>query len=526
MKKNNSKQKMSLVKWMITVNLISIAVVGFVLALNTGIFLYIRVNDDYKEIATATSVNVANVLDSLSDDPFNYDEETGILKKGDIEITDAAFWKSQQFDENVHHTIFWGKTRVLTDVKDEAGNIVVGTTLTDENIIKSVEKDGLYTDNNVRIYGSRYSVCYYPLKNENTIVGYVFTGVNQEVANGNMNRDVFLSVVITIILAVIIIVIVGKTVKKKALQFNEKLNLASNTATEKKGTVTELGHETNANMEQINLAITQMSQAVTQQASHTEEIMGTMENFGDNLEVIMNKVTNTSSITKDSTILMDELKTELESLEIASKENSDEIVNITGQIEEDGKAVESIGQIVNVINDIAFQITILSFNASVEAARAGEAGKGFAVVAESIKELSDKTQASVDDITRIIEAVNAKMVDTGLASKELMAKNERMVEALAATKERMSSVTEAFDKIADNIGMIQDESGSILVAKNQVVETVASLAAASEENAAMSQEITATSNVVINTTEGLMGEIDHLQLITDTIDMVKMDFIR
>ena len=53
--------------------------------------------------------------------------------------------------------------------------------------------------------------------------------------------------------------------------------MVSETTNDKRSSVTYLGNETNNNMEQINLAITQMSQAVTQQASHTEEIMGTME---------------------------------------------------------------------------------------------------------------------------------------------------------------------------------------------------------------------------------------------------------
>ena len=177
-----------------------------------------------------------------------------------------------------------------------------------------------------------------------------------------------------------------------------------------------------------------------------------------------------------------------------------------------------------MINDIAFQIKLLSFNASVEAARAGEAGKGFAVVAESIKSLSDKTQASINDIAEIIEEVTEKMNLTMDSSKDLMAKNDKMIEALKATKDRMSSVTDAFNNITESIGMIQNESVSIVRAKNQVIETLSSFAATSEENAAMSEEIAATSNVVIETTSGLLNEIERLQVISDIVEEVKKDF--
>jgi len=519
------KKKKSLIQWMTAANLISILCVGVLLAINTGLFVSLRANEDYESIATSTSVHVASMLDTLSDGDYSYDEEAGILKKGDVVITDAAFLKSREYNANIHHTIFWGDTRVITDVMDENGQSVVGTKLTDQSIINAVATEGQYVANKVVIYGSKYCVCYYPLKNGDTIVGYVFTGVNQDEVTSLVATNVFASVLIAAVLAAIISVIVARTVRKKSLTFNEKLTSVSDTASEKRGTVFELGHETSENMEQINVAISQMSAAITQQASHTEEIMGTMENFGGNLDNIMQRVSDTAVVTNDSAQLMDELNAQLLSLEEASKENSEEIVNITEQIEEDNQAVESIGQIVNVINDIAFQITILSFNASVEAARAGDAGRGFAVVADSIKDLSDKTQASVNDITNIITTVNEKMVATGQASQNLIKQNDKLVESLAHTKERLGSVVAAFDQISGNIGMIQEESESILVAKNQVIETVSSLAAASEENAAMSEEITATSNVVINTTEGLIKEIDRLKVINETIDDVRSDFI-
>ena len=518
-------KNVSFIKWMINISLISIVSVGIFLSVVSAIFISVRTNTDYKEIAKATSINVTHTLDALSSEDYTYDEETGILKKGDIIITDEAFKLSQKDNANIHHTIFWGDTRVLTDVKDDKGNSVVGTKLTDSKIINTVSKEGLYTANNVKIYGSSYTVCYYPLKNGSTIVGYVFTGVNQEEATSVIVSNTIIMVVIAVALAAAIMFFVVRLVNQKSHVFEEKLSSVSATAMEQKNVVSMQGLETNKNMEQINEAISQMSTAVMQQASHTEEIMGTMETFGNNLDAIMNHVKDTSDITQSSTSLMDELNSELLSLEEATKANSDEIVNITKQIEEDNEAVESIGQIVKVINDIAFQITLLSFNASVEAARAGEAGRGFAVVAESIKDLSDKTQSSIEDIANIIEVINEKMRFTGEASKQLMKKNDEMVEALVATKDRLGSVTKAFDKITVNISTVEEESSSILVAKNQVVQTVSSLAAASHENAAMGEEISATTDKVIETTESLINQIENLAVITETIDSVKKDFI-
>lgn len=521
---STEKKQKSFVQWMIRMNLISILAIGLYMACNTGVFVGIRTNADYKEIAKASCVDYANMLDTLDDGDFAYDEATGTFSKGDVVITDAGFKKSQAFNENIHHTIFWGDTRVITDVKDDNGKLVTGTKLTDNNIINTVKSEGIYTANNVTIYGSKYTVCYYPLKNGNTIVGYMFVGVNQDEANGHILVDILLTMVITIALAVVAINVVVRSVRKKSVTFDEKLSDVADTVNDKRASVSRLGNETSENMEQINVAVGQMASAVTSQAGQTQEIMETMEEFGGNLENITSQVNKTSTITTDSIKLMDELQTGVGDLEKVSKENSDEIIKISDQIEEDNRIVASIGQIVKLINDIAFQIKLLSFNASVEAARAGEAGKGFAVVADSIKDLSDKTQVSINEIAVIVEEVNVKMEETVEESKKLMTKNNEMIEELVSTKSKMSSVTDAFAKITESVELIQNESISIVAAKNSVLETLSSFAATSEENAAMSEEIAATSNVVIDTTSGLLEEIDKLKAISEIVAQVKKDF--
>ena len=78
------KQKKSLIKWLLIVYFMSILFVGVFLAVTSGVLMSNRTNSDYREIAEATSVNVANVFDSLSDGKFSYDKDKNVFKKGDI----------------------------------------------------------------------------------------------------------------------------------------------------------------------------------------------------------------------------------------------------------------------------------------------------------------------------------------------------------------------------------------------------------------------------------------------------------
>lgn len=519
------KKTRSFMSWNRMLFCSTIAFVGLVMfAVNSVIVSYL-VNTDYKKMSESTAAHIACLLDDKAEGDYAYNEDTGELTKGGVLITDAFLEKAREDDEDIRHTIFWEKERVLSDLVDGEGKSLVGTTLSDNSIWEKVQKGDVYTAKSVNLYGTKYTVSYYPLKNDNTVVGMVFVGVNQSEADRIISQSKIAIFILAFLLVLVNMFILTATSKREAVRFDRSLDDASLLAGDKKDVVTGLGHQTVSNMEQIDQAIEQVSQAVTEQASHTEEIMGSMTEFGDNLDRIIAHMNNTNSVIQGSIESVDELQAQVVGLESVSKENSQEILHITEQIQEDSRVVLGISKMIDVINDIAFQITILSFNASVEAARAGEAGKGFAVVADSIKELSDKTKESLEDITRIVQEVNAKMDETSVASNVLSEKNEAVISALNETKKGLHEVQNAFNTILENISEVMEESRGIVVTKNQVIETVSSLAAASEENAAMSEQIKATTDEVIEATHGLLEEIDGLEDVTNLIGDVKEMFM-
>lgn len=142
----------------------------------------------------------------------------------------------------------------------------------------------------------------------------------------------------------------------------------------------------------------------------------------------------------------------------------------TDNVSELAKAVAKIGDVVNLISDIAEQTNLLALNATIEAARAGEAGRGFAVVASEVKQLANQTARATQEISEQISAVQ-NSTDTAVGSINRISE---AMENVAMTMAQISSAVEqqgsATSEISENAQMAASVTRDVVGNAESVVD--------------------------------------------------------
>jgi methyl-accepting chemotaxis protein len=170
-------------------------------------------------------------------------------------------------------------------------------------------------------------------------------------------------------------------------------------------------------------------------------------------------------------------------------------VEAMGAIE---KSSSQIGQIIGVIDEIAFQTNLLALNAGVEAARAGEAGRGFAVVAQEVRALA---QRSADAAKEIKTLISASTTEVGQG-----------VEFVGRTGEALRAIAQEVDEIDDLVGAMAASTTEQARGLTEINATMNQMDQVTQQNAAMVEETTAASHSLAQEATRLAQRMGELRI--------------
>ncbi len=525
------------------------------------------IQDDMENTLRAAAISVRNTLMCCGEGKFALNAE-GELVKGDFNITQSEQLADAICSETgVEVTVFYGDTRYMTSLKNDAGERLIGTKAADVVIEKVLKGGEAYFDENVDVAGTPFFAYFIPYYGEDGAapVGMVFAGISQEHAEkdvkaitNTLSLIIFVVVLLTIGGAAITatnmmkslhrsisaleelaegnltvkipekyinrrdeIGMVGKAVNK----LKEQLTIIVRDIGKQSVMMDELAIKLKTRTGEMAESITQVERAVEDVAegagNQAEETQRANENVMTIGDMIGGNMQDTEALNQNAANMQTAGEAVMTTFEVLNQTNQKAIQSIQTIYEQTNTtnaSAQKIQEATNLITSIAEETNLLALNASIEAARAGEHGRGFAVVAAQIQKLAEQCNASAGQITEIVDSLladSAEAVETMQYVQDIVQTQDKDM------KETHVKLEEVLKGIADSFAMVNkvtEQTEQMDEARANVIDIVQSLSAISQENAASSEETLASITVVNDVMQELSKQSAELKVIADEIN--------
>lgn len=556
---NKQKRKVNLMARLVMMAVVPLAILTLFIVINATHSLKSGIQD---EVLTGLHNNIVMMraaYDQLDGGDYHLNA-AGELMKGNLNVTaNEELLDSLVKDTSVEITLYYGDVRKATTLMDADTGARMLETNGSEEVAQKVLAGEEFTGRRLKINQVKYLAYYVPMTNsDGTVVGMFFAGQpNENVSKYITQRMVNLIIlsaivfVIALICCVFVTNIVVKAIKKADIAINglaegklfyrmdsdvmartdeigEMSRSVHNTTQRLKGIIQniqsssaelkqsgeqleEVASQTAQTAQEVNSAVDDISKGAMTQAEEVENATSLVFDMGELIEEIVKGIDALVQAASDVENASGEARQCMTRLQESNERTTEAVETVAQNVKKTDDSVAAIGTALDMITTVSKETNLLSLNAAIEAARAGEAGRGFAVVAAEIQKLAEESAGNAKQIAGIIGTLSEDSANTLRVMSSVR-------EDVKAQQGMMETAMDQFAVVDKGVGIVNGHTKQMNAevkkcdeARRSVVDIIQNLSALSEENAASTEQTTASMQELNQTVANLAEAARKLQ---------------
>lgn len=268
-----------------------------------------------------------------------------------------------------------------------------------------------------------------------------------------------------------------------------QIEQSSTTVSGNAGTLADQTRQLKRSSDEISATMNDLSNAAMSQAGDTTTSANEVAKLDG---LIVRNLSDTENL-RNNANEMDQVKNNglaaIKDLIEKTARSRESIAIVRAAMQQNNEQAQKIEATSQKINDIADQTNLLSLNAAIEAARAGDAGRGFAVVAEEIRGLAEETNSLTGEIGTIIQELLQKTADATQNMESMEKIFEEQERSVGETKENFIQIEQCLGSVQSSVNTLYESGNDMTGSKEIIVQMIEGISAASQENAAGSEEV-------------------------------------
>lgn len=256
--------------------------------------------------------------------------------------------------------------------------------------------------------------------------------------------------------------------------------------------------ELSASAEQMQKGSGEQAERAHQVATASEEMSQTVLDISKNASSIAITATNAAGTAKAGGRIVEEAVKEVREIAQTVGESAGHITSLA-------ELSQRIGEIIDIINDIADQTNLLALNAAIEAARAGEHGRGFAVVADEVRKLAERTTGATSEVSGIVSEIQGKVTSAVSSIGDVSTRVERGVELSQKAGNELTTIVSNVEDLHVMVQQIATAIEEMSMASDQISKDIESISGISSETSMASGEVTKASQELARLGTDLQG---------------------